>query len=38
MNIPNVISFQELIKQFPNHNEPAILEGEHFCSHYQMVL
>lgn len=30
MNIPNVISFQELIKQFPNHNEPAILEGEHF--------
>lgn len=30
MNIPNVISFKELIKQFPNHNEPAILEGEHF--------
>lgn len=30
MNIPNVILFQELIKQFPNHNEPTILEGEHF--------
>lgn len=30
MNIPNVILFKDLIKQFPDHNEPSILEGETF--------
>lgn len=36
MNIPNVILFKDLIKQFPDHNEPSILEGETFCLHFQM--